>query len=329
VSVSERTVALPRSRRAAPAVARRLARDGLAAWTVVVVLVIVLLARNGSVFLSPLNVANLLSQMVVLGLVSMGQTYVMISGGIDLSVGSLATLTTVLTAGLINGNAGLTIPVLVLAVFIGAGVGIVHGLLVTRAGLAPFIVTLASYFLLQGLAFAYTSIPVGSIPANLSDFVYSQIGPIPVIFLIVLAIAVVLGWVLARTRFGVHLYASGGDPAIARSAGIPVGRVVPTCYVISGVLAALAGCVLAARAGVGTPSAGSGLELDAITAAVIGGTSLLGGRGKIVGTAGGVALLAVIENGFTLLSVSSFYQELILGAVIVAAVAIFTQRKRS
>jgi ribose transport system permease protein len=328
VSVSERTVAVPPTRRAAPA-ARRLARDGVAAWIVVVVLLAVLLVRNGSVFLSSLNVANLLSQTVVLALVSMGQTYVMISGGIDLSVGSLATLTTVLTAGLIAGHAGLTVPVLLLVVLIGAAVGIAHGLLITRARLAPFIVTLASYFLLQGLAFAYTSTPVGSIPANLSNFVYSQVGPIPVIFLIVLAIAVVLGWVLARTRFGVHLYASGGDPAIARSAGIPVGRVVTTCYVVSGVLAAVAGYVLAARASVGTPSAGSGLELEAITAAVIGGTSLLGGRGKIVGTAGGVALLAVIENGFTLLSVSSFYQELILGAVIVAAVAIFSQRKRS
>jgi ribose transport system permease protein len=329
VSVSERSMGVPRAGSTVPAVARRLARDGVAAWLVVVVLLAVLVARKGSIFLSTLNVADLLSQMVVLGLVSVGQTYVMITGGIDLSVGSLATLTTVLTAGLIAGHAALTVPVLVLVILIGAAVGLAHGLLVTRARLAPFIVTLASYFLLQGLAFAYTSTPVGSIPAALSSFVYSQIGPIPVIFLIVLVIAAVLSWVLARTRFGVHVYASGGDPAIARSAGIPVGRVVTTCYVVSGVLAAVAGYVLAARANVGTPSAGSGLELNAITAAVIGGTSLLGGRGKIIGTAGGVALLALIENGFTLLSISSFYQELILGAVIVAAVAIITQRKRS
>lgn len=315
-----------RIRTGIPAALRSAALNGVAAWAVAAVLLVVLVDQQGSVFLSQLNLADLLSQTVVLGLVATGQTFVMIAGGIDLSVGSLATLATVLTAGLINGKAILTLPVLALVIVLGAAVGIGHGLLVTRARLAPFIVTLGTYFLLQGCAFAYTSTPVGSIPTSLSNFVYSQAGPFPVIFLILVVLLVVLGWVLSRTSFGVHVYATGGDAVIARSAGIATGRVVTACYVISGVLAAVAGYVLAARASVGTPSAGSGLELDAITAAVLGGTSLLGGRGKLIGTAGGVALLALIRNAFTLLSISSFYQELVLGLVIVAAVAIFTRR---
>lgn len=326
VSGSRVSAAAGRSKPSTSALVRRTAWNGVAVWSVVVVLLAVLLVRQGSIFLSPLNIAALLSQTVVLGLVSLGQTYVMISGGIDLSVGSLATLTTVLSAGLIDGHAILEVPVLILMILIGAGIGVGHGILVTKAHLAPFIVTLSTYFLLQGLAFAYTSTPVGSIPQDLSNFVYSQVGPIPVIFLILLVVTLIMAWALTRTRFGVHVYAAGGDAAIARSAGIPVSRVVTVCYIASGVLAAVAGYILAARASVGTPSAGSGLELDAITAAVLGGTSLLGGRGKIIGTAGGVALLALVENAFTLLSISSFYQELILGAVIVAAVAIFTMR---
>jgi ribose transport system permease protein len=309
------------------ALLRRAAWNGAAAWLVVVILLVVLLARQGSIFLSSLNIAALLSQMVVLGLVSLGQTCVMLTGGIDLSVGSLATLTTVLAAGLIDGSNGLVVPVLILVVLIGAVIGAAHGLLVTKARLAPFIVTLASYFLLQGLAFAYTSTPVGSIPSSLANFIYDQLGPFPDIFLVLVVITVLMGFALARTRFGVHVYAAGADPLIARSSGIAVGRVVTACYIVSGILAALAGYVLAARASVGTPSAGSGLELEAITAAVLGGTSLRGGRGKIIGTAGGVVLLALIENGFTLLSISSFYQELILGAVIVAAVAAFTRKE--
>lgn len=160
----------------------------------------------------------------------------------------------------------------------------------------------------------------------MAGFVILDIGPLPVIFLIVLLIAAALTWVLARTRFGRHVYATGGDPAIARSAGIDTTRITVTCYVICSVLAALAGFVLAAKATVGTPSAGSGLELSAITAVVLGGASLFGGRGRLVGTAGGVLLLALVENAFTLMHVSSFYQDLVRGAVIVAAVAVFSRK---
>jgi ribose transport system permease protein len=308
------------------AAGRWIVRNGLAVWLIVAALVVVMVLRRGGAFLSEENISNVLSQSVPLALVAVGQTFVVISGGIDLSVGSLASLTTVLAAGMIDGRSAWVVPVLLLMMALGAGVGVAHGYFVTRARIEPFIVTLATYFILQGLGFAYTTIPVGSMPIGLSDFFYSHIGPFPWIFLIVVAIGVVLAGVLARTRFGRHVYAVGGNTAIARTVGISVSLVTTACYVISGVLAAVVGFLLAARAGLGAPSAGAGLELAAIATVVLGGASLAGGRGRLLGTAGGVALLALIQNAFTQLSISGFYQSLVLGAVIVAAVGIFVRR---
>jgi ribose transport system permease protein len=300
--------------------------NGLAVWLFVVALAAVIVVRHGGSFLSEQNIVNLLSQSVILGLVAFGQTFVIIGGGIDLSVGSLASLTTVLAAGMIDGRSLYVVPVLLLMLALGGGVGVAHGYFVTRAGIAPFIVTLATYFILQGLGFAYTTIPVGSMPVGVSNFFFSQIGPVPWIFVILVVIGFLLAATLARTTFGRHLYAVGGNATIARSTGINVARVTTASYVISGVLAALAGFLLAARAGLGAPSAGSGLELSAIATVVLGGASLAGGRGRLLGTAGGVALLSLIQNAFTQLSISSYYQTLVLGAVIVAAVAIFIRR---
>lgn len=304
----------------------RLAAGGGVVWLVCLLLAICLAVRNPGVFLGEENIADLLSQTVVLALVAMGEMLVVLTGGIDLSVGSMATLTAVLSAGLINGYPIRVLPVLIGVLVIGALTGLVHGLLVTRARIVPFVVTISTFYLLQGLAYAYSSTPVGAIPDDLARFAVLNAGPIPLIFVIVLAIALVLGWGLSRTRLGRHVYATGGDPGIARSAGINVTRVTITCYAICSTLAALAGFMLASKATVGTPSAGSGLELSAITAVVLGGTSMFGGRGRIVGTAGGVLLLALVENTFTLLHVSSFYQDLVRGAVIVAAVAVFTRK---
>jgi ribose transport system permease protein len=308
------------------AAARWIVRNGLAVWVIVAALVALMVVRRGGAFLSEQNVSDVLSQSVTLGLVALGQTFVVISGGIDLSVGSLASLTTVLAAGMINGHSLFVFPVLFLMMALGAGVGLAHGYFVTHAGIAPFVVTLATYFILQGFGFAYTTIPVGSMPIGVSNFFYSHIGPIPWIFVILVVIGVLLAGVLAKTRFGRHVYAVGGNPTIARAVGIKVARVTILCYVISGVLAAVVGYLLAARAGLGAPSAGSGLELSAIATVVLGGASLAGGRGRVLGTAGGVALLSLIQNAFSQLSISSFYQSFVLGAVIVAAVAIFVRR---
>jgi ribose transport system permease protein len=300
--------------------------NGTVVWLVCLVLAVCLAIRNPGVFLGEQNIANLLSQTVVLALVAVGEMVVVLTGGIDLSVGSMATLAAVLSAGLIDGYPIRVMPILLGVLIVGALVGLGHGYLVTKGRMVPFVVTISTFYLLQGLAYAYSSTPVGAVPDSLAQFVVRDVGPIPVIFVIVLVIVLALAWGLSRTRVGRHIYATGGDPAVARSAGINVTRITILCYMICSVLAALAGFLLASKATVGTPSAGSGLELSAITAVVLGGTSMFGGRGRISGTAAGVLLLALVENAFTLLHISSFYQDLVRGVVIVAAVALFTRK---
>jgi ribose transport system permease protein len=300
--------------------------NGTIVWLVCLALAACLAVRNPGVFLGEQNIANLLSQTVVLALVAVGEMVVVLTGGIDLSVGSMATLAAVLSAGLIDGYPIRVMPILLGILIIGALVGLGHGYLVTKGRMVPFVVTISTFYLLQGLAYAYSSTPVGAIPDSLAQFVVRDVGPIPVIFVVVLVIVLALAWGLSRTRVGRHIYATGGDPGVARSAGINVTRITILCYIICSTLAALAGFLLASKATVGTPSAGSGLELSAITAVVLGGTSMFGGRGKISGTAAGVLLLALVENAFTLLHISSFYQDLVRGVVIVAAVALFTRK---
>lgn len=302
---------------------RWIVRKSLAVWIIVIGIVIWLIVSRSSSFLASSNISDVLSDTVVLGLVGVGETFVILSAGIDLSVGSMATLTCVLSAGLINGHASLVAPVILLMAVGGVVLGIAQGLLVAKAGIQPFIVTLTSYFILAGIAYAYTAIPIGSVPDGLSNAFFASLGPIPWFFLITLAVGVILSGLLSRTRVGRHIYAVGGNSAMARAAGVNVTRVTVLCYMISGVLAALAGCVLAIRSGVGVPNAGSGLELLAITTVVVGGTSLVGGRGRLIGTAGGVLLLALVQNAFLLLNISSYYESVVTGVVIVAAVALF------
>lgn len=308
------------------ALLRWIVRNGLAVWVIDIAVVVWLTVARPTEFLTSADVSNVLSNTVIYGLVGVGETFVILSAGIDLSVGSMATLTTVLCAGLDNGHAALVAPVVVLMCLVGSAYGVVQGMLVARARLDPFVVTLAGYFILAGVAYSYAPTTIGAIPAGLSNAAFAAVGPIPWLFVVVLAIGVLLNLVLSRLRVGRHIYAVGGNAAMARASGINVVRTTTLCYVVSGVLAALAGCMLAVRAGVGTPNAGSGLELLAITVAVVGGTSLVGGRGRLLGTAGGVLLLALIQQSFLLLNISSYYQSLVTGAVIVAAVALFVRR---
>lgn len=305
-----------------------LARNGAAVWIVVLVAVVALTAVDGARFWAPANIANVLTATVVLGLAALGQHLVVLSGGIDLSVGSVATLSALLTAILINGYPIRTAPVVIGMLLLGALIGVLHGLLVARAGLPPFIVTLATLYLIQGAAFMVSTTPAGRVTAALSSVALERIGPIPYSFAVLLLAVALVAWVLHRTTFGRHLYAVGGDPAAARATGVPVHRVLVTAYVLAGLLAALAGVLLAARATVGSPTAGLGLELSAITVVVLGGTSLLGGRGSLIGTMGGVLLLSLVSSSVTLLQLPATLTDLIRGIVILAAAAIFVAKVR-
>jgi ribose transport system permease protein len=305
-----------------------LARNGAAVWIVVAVAVVGLTVADGARFWAPANIANVLTATVVLGLAALGQHLVVLGGGIDLSVGSTATLSALLTAILINGYPIRTAPVVIGMLLLGAFIGVLHGLLVARVGLPPFIVTLATLYLIQGAAFIVSTTPAGRVTSALSNVALQRLGPIPYSFAVLLVAVGAVAWVLRRTVFGRHLYAVGGDPAAARSTGVPVARVLVTAYVLAGVLAALAGILLAARATVGSPTAGQGLELSAITVVVLGGTSLLGGRGSLVGTLGGVVLLSLISSSVTLLQLPATLTDLIRGIVILAAAAIFVAKVR-
>jgi ribose transport system permease protein len=322
--VTTAVVAAPRSRFTLGS----LARNGAAVWIVVGVAVLGLTIADGSRFWAPANIANVLTATVVLGLAALGQHLVVLSGGIDLSVGSTATLSALLTAILINGYPIRTFPVVIAVLMLGALIGVLHGVLVARLGLPPFIVTLATLYLIQGAAFMVSTTPDGRVTSALSAVALERIGPVPYSFGVLLVALGLVAWALHRTAFGRHLYAVGGDQAAARSNGIPVARVLVTAYVLAGMLAALAGILLAARATVGSPTAGQGLELSAITVVVLGGTSLLGGRGSLFGTVGGVVLLSLVGSSVTLLQLPATLTDLIRGIVILAAAAVFVAKVR-
>ncbi|WP_436700786.1 ABC transporter permease [Nocardioides sp. BYT-33-1] len=307
---------------------RMITRRGLAAWILVLLLVIALSVRDGSRFWSSASLASVLTATVVLGLVALGQHVVVLTGGIDLSVGSVATLGALLTAVLIDGYPVRTVPVILAVLAIGALIGAVHGVLVGKVGLAAFIVTLATFYAVQGLALVVSSVPTGQVTVALSDFAIGRVGPVPYLFVVLVVAVALVALLLNRTVLGRHILAVGGDREGARANGIRVVRTTVAAYAVSGLLAAGAGVLLAARATIGSPTAGQGLELSAIAAVVIGGVSLLGGRGTLVGTMGGVALLTLVSSSITIWQLTPTLTDLVRGAIIVAAAALFVSRER-
>lgn len=279
-------------------------------------------------FASTANADAVLRQAAVLGVVALGQTFVVLTGGIDLSVGMLMGLVTVLGNGLMAGNEGMIVPVVLLAIVLGATTGLLNGLGVVVARVDPLIVTLAMLSILQGIIFIYTDRTVGSAADAFRQLAYGSVGPVPAPAILLGSLAVACWVILARTPLGRYIHAVGSDRPNARRAGIPTGRIVIAAYVICAVLAAVAGLLLAARLGSGYTGAGAGFELSSIVAVVLGGTALSGGRGGVAGTLAGVFLLAVIANMLNLLGVSPFTQRIINGLIIIAAVAIYTARRR-
>ena len=280
-------------------------------------------------FLSAANVHDLMSAMSVLGIVSVGQTVAILSGGIDLSVGMLMGLVTVLTNGIMKGDPALAWPMAALGVAIGLTVGLANGVLLVVTRIEPLILTFGMLSILAGGIFVYTDRTIGSAPANFRQIAEGSIGPFPVLF-IVMVLAALLAWVvLTRTRFGRYVYAIGGSEEHARRAGISVGRMKIAVYAISGLYAGIAGVGLAARIGSGYTLAGQGFELDSIVAVVLGGTSLAGGRGGVFGTIGSVLFLTILSNGLNLAGISPYSQLVVKGLVVVAAVVLYTRARRA
>ena len=278
-------------------------------------------------FLSPVfwtvpNLLNILQQSSINAIIALGMTLVIISGGIDLSVGPTAALSAVLGATLMV--AGVPIPLAVMATLgIGALCGVFSGMLVAWAGLQPFIVTLGGLSLFRALALIFTNgNPIFGIPMPFRDLINSTVFGIPMPIIIVVVMALFLWVVMNKTPLGEYILAVGGNEEAARVAGVPVKRTKLTVYVISGVLAALAALILIARLGAAEPTIGNLWELDAIAAAAIGGASLMGGKGSIIGTLIGAVILGALRNGLTLLNIQAFYQLLATGLIIIIAMLI-------
>ena len=298
-------------------------------YNFIFIFLIVVLIANGlsENFLTSKNIANLFQQACVTGLVAIGMTYVILTANIDLSVGSVTALSGMIIAILLSSG----VPILY-AIFgtliIGMLCGTLMGAISAYASVPSFIVTLAGLVSFRGITYLTTDgVPVSGLPKEFSllsssmvkltsEFSMSSMG------LIFLFMCVLSGLVLKFTVFGENVYASGGNPVAARLSGIPIKRVTVLVFTISGFTSALAGILLTSRLRIGQPTAAQGLELDAIAAVVLGGTSLFGGRGSILGTFFAVMLLQVLRNIFNLLGLGSFYQMTVTGIIIVGAVVL-------
>lgn len=282
------------------------------------VLAIALAATTPS-FATATNGLSILLATSLIAVVAVGETFVVVTAGIDLSIGSVVALTGILTG--IALHAGCPVPLaVVLAMVLGGAVGTFNGVAVAYLGMNSFIVTLAMLAMARGLAFIVAGgNTIFGFPEAFDSIGGGNIGPIPIAALISLSIAAIGAFVLARTVFGSNIYAVGGNREAARLAGIPVGRTLLTAYIVSGVLAGVGGVILTGRLDSAQPVAATGLELNAIAAVVIGGASLFGGKGNIVGTLLGVFIIGVINNGLTLKNVQPFWVQFIQGAVIFTA----------
>jgi ribose/xylose/arabinose/galactoside ABC-type transport system permease subunit len=295
----------------------------------VILLVGLALSLTTDTFLSVANLTNVAKQVSINGILAVGVTFVLLTAGVDLSLGSVVALSGVACATFAHpGEHSVFMPIAV-GLLTGAACGLINGALVTRGGVAPFIVTLGMMTIARGLALIVSG---GRPVANLSNELTSLAGdflgvPIPV--LCFAGVAAAAWFFLSRFRLGRHIYAVGGNEHAARAAGVSVERVKLFAYGLCGLLTGLAGVVLAARITTGQPNAGQAYELDAIAAVVIGGTSLAGGVGTIAGTLLGVLLIGVINNGLDLMGVSSYYQAVIKGVIIVGAVWLDRRQARS
>ena len=286
------------------------------------ILISVVFAWMSSTFLTAPNLLNILQQSSINACIALGMTLVIISGGIDLSVGPVAALTATLAAAMMVG--GVPVPLALLGgLGVGAACGFVNGALIAWGGLQPFIVTLGSLSLYRALALIYTGgQPIFGLPNGFRALTNGTIAGVPNPVMIVAVLAVVAWVTLNKTPLGEYFMAVGGNPEAARIAGVPVTLTKLSAYMISGFMAAVAAMILIGRLGAAEPTMGTLWELDAIAASAIGGASLMGGRGSIPGTLIGCIILGTLRNGLTLLNVQAFYQLLATGIIIIVAMLI-------
>ena len=272
-------------------------------------------------FLTADNMANLARQVAVFGIIAVGQLLVILTAGIDLSVGSVLGLTGCIAAELLVHGVGI-LPAILVGMAAGAAIGVFNGSLVAYGKLPPFIVTLGMLGIARGAVLVLTDAStVQPLPDAFGNIANGDFLGLPNLLWMFVVVVVIASFVLRRTVFGRYVYAVGSNPESARLAGVPVTRVLVAVYAISGLLAAVGGVLFTSRLGAGVPTAGTGYELNAIAACVIGGASLFGAKGGAFGAAAGALIVGVLNNGGNLLAINSFYLQIIIGALILAAVA--------
>lgn len=280
-------------------------------------------------FLTVSNLLNITRQSIVLGLLAIGQTAVLLTGGMDISQEQVSRLVGLIVATLFaatNSNPWMIVPLLLLGTMIGVILGVFNGWLITRTHAVPFIITFGVAFILRGVNLAISTTPIRGIPDTYLMIYDAKIGIVPV-SVIAMALVWVIAWFFTtRSRLGRNIYAVGGSERIAKLSAIRVNKTLIWAYVLSSGFAALAGLFLLARTGVGDPNAAQGMTFQAIVAAAIGGISLYGGRGSIIGTLGGVLLLTLLSNFFNLMQINIFYQQLLLGAIVLIAVSAYKSK---
>ncbi len=290
----------------------------------------IILTIQSPVFLSKNNILNVLRQVATNLYIACGMTMIIILGGIDLSVGSVIALSGVVTGGLIAFDGASIIVAVVLGLIAGLLVGAFNGFVISTTTIPPFIVTLATMNIARGAAYVYT----GGQPIRVMSDSFNFIGagyvgevPIPIIYLVV--IILISFFIMSKSKLGRHIYAVGGNLQAAIFSGIKTKRVVFFAYFFSGLMASIAGIVLASRMFSGQPTAGQGAEMDAIAAVVLGGTSMSGGSGKIGGTVIGALVIGILSNGLNLMGINSFWQYIVKGVVILIAVYVDYFKKRT
>ena len=295
--------------------------------TTVIALIILMAVITiiNSNFLTANNLLNLLLQVTSNALIAFGMTFVILTGGIDLSVGSILALSSALTAGLLGSGMPVTLAILI-SLILGCILGMMNGLLISYGKLAPFIVTLATMTIFRGATLVYTN--GNPITKGLSDtFLFQFLGqgyivgiPFPVIIMFI--VFIVLYVLLHKTAFGKSMYAIGGNEKAAYISGVKLNKVKIIIYSISGIMASISGLIITSRLSSAQPTAGASYEMDAIAAVVLGGTSLSGGKGRILGTLIGALIIGVLNNGLNIIGVSAFWQQVVKGVVILIAVLI-------
>ncbi|WP_407390838.1 ABC transporter permease [Carnobacterium jeotgali] len=301
----------------------------LGPFLALIVLIILVTIVNPS-FIAPTNLLNLLRQVSTNALIAFGMTFVIITGGIDLSVGSTLALSSALMAGAIASGLD-PILAMVLSLLTGTIFGAVNGLLITKGKMAPFIATLATMTIYRGLTLVYTD---GNPITGIGDsFIFKFVGrgyllgiPFPVVLMIISFILLYI--LLHKMTFGRKTFAIGGNEKASFIAGIKNDRIKTGIYALSGLMASLAGIIITSRLDSAQPTAGTSYEMDAIASVVLGGTSLSGGRGRLVGTLIGALIIGTLNNGMNLLGISSFYQQVVKGIVIIIAVLLDRKNKK-